>query len=154
MKLNFIRIMGMGHLCKGSGTGRGGGGGVRGALAPPSSPILDLCTWTLCANNWLLCSLSRQPSDRISVPPPLHFWLNGWGIYDLNVWGCYDKVSCCFLFGNMLKQCWSSGKYPFKSFHDLRFQLELCVCMCVRMCVCTSLHMQKLLQQKMARCSS
>ena len=37
----------------------------------------------------------------------------------------------------MLKQCWSSGKYLFQSFHDLRFQpLELCVYVCAHVCVC------------------
>ena len=39
-----------------------------GALAPP---IFDLHTRMLRPDNRLLRSLSRQPPDRISVPPPL-----------------------------------------------------------------------------------
>ena len=41
--------------------------------------------------------------------------LNGWGIYSLDGWGSYGKVSYCYL-GDMLKQNWSSGDYPFGPF--------------------------------------
>ena len=39
------------------------------------------------------------------------------GIYGLNGWGSYGKVSCCF-WGEYAQKCWSSGEYPFRSSHD------------------------------------
>ena len=42
-----------------------------------------------------------------------HNWYN---IYGLNGWGQLWQVAV--LFGNMLKKCWPSGEYPFRSLHD------------------------------------
>ena len=49
----------------------GGGGGGGGFSPPPPPPTLDLRTQTLHMDNQLLCSLSRQPPNHISVLPPL-----------------------------------------------------------------------------------
>ena len=45
---------------------------ARAAEPGRARPIFALRTRMVRADNWLLCSLSRQPPNRISVPPPLN----------------------------------------------------------------------------------